>query len=115
MKRKVVLSIVIASLMLGLVSCDHACKKQKKEVRKSWGAPEEIITYDSGGYHSHQWWYWSRGQEFTFTYGSNVDGCEFSQYSFSPISSIVITDVEKAIARESKVMVKCTVCNDWIM
>ena len=52
---------------------------------KIYGEPEEIEKYDSGDYHNHTYWYWCKGFSKTFIWGSYVDDCEQSTYTFSPI------------------------------
>ena len=64
------------------------CDSQMEEVRQSRGNPEEVFTYDSSDYHSVDWWYWSQGICYTFTWGSIVGDCEISTYTFTPITSI---------------------------
>lgn len=63
----------------------HECKDRMDEVTAARGSPEEVNTYTSGGYQSHDWWYWSQGYEVTFTWGTYVTGCEVSVYTFDPI------------------------------
>lgn len=65
------------------------CNKEMERVRSQYGNPEEVSTYSSSGYHSQDWWYWTRGIEFTFVWGENVGGCEKSTYTFSPIRGAV--------------------------
>jgi hypothetical protein len=88
--------LCLALLLAGLVGCEQFyyvspygytgdCAEEMDEVRTSLGPAEEINTYSSSGYYSHDWWYWSRGVEYTFTWGSYVTGCEVSRYTFSPI------------------------------
>ena len=49
------------------------------------GQPEELNKYDSGNYHSHSYWYWTKGYQKEFTWGGYVNGCEVSTYTFDPI------------------------------
>lgn len=48
------------------------------------GYPEEINSYDSGGYHSRTYWYYCDGFSETFTWGYNVQGCEVTTNTFTP-------------------------------
>jgi hypothetical protein len=59
----------------------HPCWDKMQEQ----DTPEEIDPYDSSDYHSHTWWYWSRGWSITFTWGTYVAWCDISTYSFEPI------------------------------
>ena len=69
-------------------SSDANCDSQIRSLVNQLGQPEEINRYDtSDGYHSHDYWYWCRGFERTFTWGTNVDGCRTSDYTFDPICS----------------------------
>lgn len=83
--------VALSGLILTLTGCDifaeedPICEEKKAEVFAMWGEPEETSIYDSGDYASEDWWYWSRGVEFTFTWGNYTTGCDFSVYEFSPI------------------------------
>ncbi len=85
--RSVATGCLVLSLA-ALVGCDlFDCESEKDDTRERWGLPEEVDRYDSDNYHSETWWYWSRGQSFTFTWGGNVrGGCDDSTYTFTPIS-----------------------------
>lgn len=61
------------------------CDSEMTDIRETMGTPEETNTYDSGNYHSYDYWYWCSGVNYSFTWGENVDGCEVSQYTFEPI------------------------------
>lgn len=63
----------------------HACQAHMIETRDTYGAPEEINAYDASDYHSHGWWYWSRGWQINFTWGRYISGCDISTYTFTPI------------------------------
>jgi len=79
--------IVIILLSLVLISCTKQnCDKKMDEIRSRYGEPEETTTYHSGDYHSESWWYWTKGKNFDFAWGQYVDGCEFSEYTFTPIT-----------------------------
>jgi hypothetical protein len=78
----VVLCLALAGWNCGLSNCDN----EKEDIRSQWGPPEEINAYDTSDYHSEEWWYWTKGFEYTFKWGKNVErGCETSRYSFTPI------------------------------
>ncbi len=79
--------LILGLICLFIYSCVCNCDKDMDEVRSTRGAPEETSSYDSTGYHSVDWWYWSQGICYTFTWGSNIDECcEVSTYRFDPIS-----------------------------
>ncbi len=53
-----------------------------------YGQPEDIYTYDSGDYHTVDWWWWSRGfmVGFANTPYDGVDGWGVDNtYTFPPI------------------------------
>ena len=61
-----------------------------------------MTKYDSSGYHSESWWYWSKGKEFTFTWGEYIEGCcDKSTYTFTPIYKIT-TSMKKEIEKTKK-------------
>jgi hypothetical protein len=66
---------------------EENCDSKMEEVRANRGEPEEVNRYDASDYHSVDWWYWSQGICYTFTWGSLVGGCEVSTYTFTPITS----------------------------
>jgi hypothetical protein len=73
----------IADHISDVLECT-ACDDDIDDMYDDYGAPEEINTYDSSGYHSYTYWYWSKGFAYTFTW----TGCvcdEISLYTFSPI------------------------------
>jgi hypothetical protein len=82
---------LVAALLAGtLAGCGsilgYDCDKEMDGARSDYGQPQEVTTYDADGYHSHTWWWWSRGLSRTFTWGSDFD-CRVSDYRFSPIRS----------------------------
>lgn len=79
---KWVMMVIIAIL---LINCSQNCDSEMRKTRNKYGSPEEVNDYNSDGYHSVTWWYWSKGVSYTFTWGADVGGCEKSTYSFSPI------------------------------
>ncbi len=75
----------LALATIGLSGC-FDCESDMEEIRDLWGSPTEVNRYDSEGYHSETWWYWSRGKSFTFTWGSDVSkACDMSTFTFTPI------------------------------
>ena len=81
MKKLLLTLIVLTAFFIG---CDFSCDDEKNDIRNQYGEPEEISSYSSGGYTSTDWWYWSKGIEFTFT-EQRSELCEVSTYTFSPI------------------------------
>lgn len=69
----------------GLNYSDADCSPEIAQVVGERGDPEEIRRYDTHNYHSHTYWYWQQGISVTFKWGSIVDGCEVSTYTFEPI------------------------------
>ncbi|MEA1920908.1 MAG: hypothetical protein U9N52_13790 [Campylobacterota bacterium] len=63
----------------------HDCTDAMNALIAEKGQPEEINTYDSGNYHSHDYWYWSKGYQKGFNWGEFFDGCETNVYTFEPI------------------------------
>ncbi len=47
-------------LALTLTGC-FDCEGEMEDTKELWGLPAEVQRYDSEGYHSETWWYWSRG------------------------------------------------------
>jgi len=86
--KKIYVIILVFSLLLPFIGCKCNCDDEMAKKRSEWGDPEEVNTYSSSGYNSEDWWYWSKGIEFTFEWGSSVDGCcKVSTYTFTPISA----------------------------
>ena len=81
MKMRFLWLLPVAIILNGCFDCEG----KMDDTREKWGLPTEIQRYDSEGYHSETWWYWSRGQSFTFTWGSDVGTCDVSTYTFTPI------------------------------
>lgn len=108
MKSFIVLSFLIVCLVVG--GCgEKDCTDKMAEIRAKHGAPEEVISYSSSGYHSVNWWYWSRGFEYTFTWGTNITGCDISLYQFTPIGRSSLTPTIRIEIEESKVLVEQSV------
>lgn len=61
---------------------DSSCKSEMNEIRGKMGEPEEVNTYNSGDYSKTDWWYWTRGIQYSFTY---YKYCEVSTYTFRPL------------------------------
>ena len=79
------LALVVASALAGCGGgLDNSCDDEREDLVKSAGNPEELDRYDNGDYHSWTYWYWSSGFARTFTWGGPVNGCEISDYTFSP-------------------------------
>jgi hypothetical protein len=98
------LALAIGGVLL-VASCSDDCEDEMSDTRKRHGAPEEVNTYNSGDYHNVDWWYWSKGIEFSFTWGKNVDGCEVSTYTFTPITDVV-TDSIRTVIDRNKVLTR---------
>lgn len=85
--------LITLALLASLAGCideeekekDGDCSKSMANTVKAYGQPEEWTSYDADGYHSRSWWYWSIGFERSFAWGSNIDGCDWSDYNFVPI------------------------------
>ena len=106
MKNLVFMLMIVATMALfaGCSECD--CSGAMADCKKNNGEPEEIDTFSSDGYNSVDYWYWTRGVQYGFTWGTYVSGCcDESVYTFDPIGANA-TDEEKAIARQSKVLVQ---------
>lgn len=95
------------------------CKKEMKRIENRYGSPEETQSYKSDGYKSESWWYWSRGVEYTFAWGSSVDGgCDVTEFTFNPIGKNASQQAKdgaaatrKLVGRESSGGAGCLVCN----
>ena len=105
------MSFVFLSIQ-GCGKCD--CSDEMDSTRNKYGDPEEVNSYDSGGYHSESWWYWSKGKEFTFTWGSDVsECCDKSTYTFDPIRlSRELSDDEKSQIEQYKVLIEREITGD---
>lgn len=104
--RKVLVIMMLLTCMI--CSCSSNCNDKMAETKRKYGPPEEVNTYSNSGYNSTSWWYWTKGIEFTFTWGDGVSGCEVSTFTFDPIGGVV-TDTARDLARETKVL-ESTLC-----
>ena len=92
--RDIALIAIYLALSLSIAGCfpedekekDGDCSTSMANTVKAYGPAEEWTSYDADGYHSRSWWYWSIGFERSFTWGSNIDGCDWSDYNFAPIA-----------------------------
>lgn len=93
--RRVVALTAVAVLAAGCGGggiFSNNCDKEGSNTRSAYGEPQEIDKYDSGDYHSHTWWYWSRGFSRNFTWSNDIS-CRTSDYTFAPIRTrSAITD-----------------------
>jgi len=83
-------AVVLGCLYLsscGLLGLD-GCDSKMDDYRDKWGSPEEVTAYNSDGYHNEEWWYWSKGKNVGFTWGSDVSGCDVDTYTFTPIGQL---------------------------
>ena len=76
---------VAAALLLAGCGGSSGCSDEMDEFIGHVGQPEEVNEYDEHNFHSHTWWYWSRGFSRTFTWGNGVTGCDVGDYTFTPI------------------------------
>lgn len=92
---KLITVYLIMFFIIALQSCDCDCSDEMDEIRSKYGEPEEVSTYSSSGYKSESWWYWSKGVNYDFTWGSDVEGCcDKSQYTFDPIKNIELVNAD---------------------
>lgn len=90
---RILLSVVLLFGMACEVFGPDDCSAEMDEVRSQYGAPEEVNTFDEDDYHSVDWWYWTQGVEYTFTWGKYVEGCDVSRYTFTPIEGNIPRDL----------------------
>ena len=101
MERIIILLFLVCVMFAG--SCSSNCDDKMGETRSRYGSPEEVNSFSADGYHSVDWWYWSKGVEFGFTWGNNVDGCQVSTYTFEPIGDVITDDI-RAMVGETKTL-----------
>jgi len=112
MKRFIKLSALL--LFIICIGCaEQNCNDQMTDVRNDYGSAEETYGYDSGEYHTIDWWYWSNGFEYTFTWGGSAGGCQVSKYTFTPI--LKPSAGFKDVIRQSKVLVEQFICPGTLM
>jgi hypothetical protein len=100
---------ILFILAINLSQCDWGnCKNEMQEKKDQYGEPEETSKYDSDGYHSEDWWYWSKGVQFTFTWGTDVEGCDVSKYTFDPITEL--NDSTRKAIKEEKTLESVEIC-----
>ncbi len=63
----------------------NPCRERMDQARRELGEPEDIYKLDSSGYKSESWWWWTKGLSYTWSWGSNVKGCQKTTYKFDPI------------------------------
>lgn len=103
MKTKFLVSVFILTLIV-LISCQLNCDKAMENVRNRMGEPDDIDTYSSADYNEVTYWYWSLGIAYIFKWGSSVDGCDESTYTFSPISKDSSETVKANIKQAKKLV-----------
>ena len=103
MRTYITAGLIILLCMTLICSCSSNCDDKMGDTRGRYGSPEEVSSYSNDGYNSVDWWYWTKGIEFTFTWGSGVDGCKVSTYTFEPIGTVV-TDAARTHAEETKTL-----------
>ena len=97
------IKIICVVLLALLLACDAPnCDDQMAAKKLQHGTAEEVISYSTTGYHTVEWWYWSQGFQYSFTWGDNIKGCKVSKYTFTPIRDGAL----KIQARRSKVIVE---------
>lgn len=109
MKTKLLLVIVFTALFMLIYGCtDYNCDEEMQEAKSRYGPPEEVNTYDSGDYHSVDYWWWSKGVNKGFTWSKDQD-CEVSTYTFEPITDL--SEENKAKARRDMILIGVERCN----
>jgi len=78
--------LLVIAFLVGCGSGPFETEDARDEIRAQYGPPEEVNTYDSEGYWTETWWYWSRGVSFTFVREAYGDIDLESTYTFSPIT-----------------------------
>ena len=85
----VVVSLSLAACGDGIFE-DWDCDDERADLVAHHGQPQDVDSYSSSGYNSITYWYWVRGFARTFRWGSSVsEGCEISDYRFTPIGSAI--------------------------
>ena len=104
MKNQILFTLMLMVIFFGCSKPD--CTDQMAETKLKHGVAEEVNSYHSEGYHNIDWWYWSRGFQYSFTWGDNVKGCQVSVFTFSPIQ----TAGQESQAEISKVLTEQYYC-----
>jgi hypothetical protein len=80
--------ILFVSIILILTSCsifkEKTCESEMEKLRANLGEPEEITTTSSPRLESEDWYYYSQGVSYTFTWGESIGGCEITVRTFTP-------------------------------
>lgn len=83
------ITVALAALLLTGCSSEFwgesNCNDKMDDMIGKRGEPEEVRNFSSDGYKSQRWWYWSQGVSIDYTWGSDVDGCQTSVFTFTPI------------------------------
>jgi hypothetical protein len=92
MKNSLKIGVLLLCIFLLIsTNCDWFecnCDDEMEDIRSDLGEPEEKARYDSQGYHTETWWYWTKGISYTFTWGNDIrDCCEVSTFQFEPVTS----------------------------
>ena len=98
-----IMGIALALLFMAGCSNDD-CEDQIKDITNKYGKAEEVNTYNSGDYHNMDLWYWSKGFQYSFTWGNDIKGCEVSKYTFTPITKTAISDSIKTVVNDSMIL-----------
>jgi len=95
---------MIIGLFLNGCSSGNPCKERMDRTIKDIGRPDNISKYDSSGYHSETWWWYSRGLSYTWMWGDDIAGCEKDTYKFKPIKKI-LTNLEISFTDSTKTLI----------
>jgi len=103
MKTKFLVFVCILILVVS-ISCNVNCDKAIEDMKRTMGEPDDVDTYSSSDYTEMTFWYWSAGIAYTFKWGSSIDGCDESTYTFTPIPKNS-SKIEKAKIKQTKKLV----------
>ena len=80
--------IFFISIIYFLTACsifrEKTCESEMENIRTSLGEPEEITTTSSPRLESEDWYYYSQGVSYSFTWGESIGGCEITIRTFTP-------------------------------
>ena len=76
--------IIIMSCLIGCDSLRDPCAKRMKQSIKEMGQPDSITKYHANNYNSESWWWYDRGLNYTWRWGTSLNGCEKDTFSFEP-------------------------------